>query len=66
VYGALIDDERRENRFALVRGLNVLITTPGGFSYTKAECQAWMRAAGFRETYAEHLVGPEAMVVGVK
>ena len=44
----------------------MLIETPGGFDYTGADCCAWLGAAGFREAYVEHLVGPESMVVGVK
>jgi F420H(2)-dependent quinone reductase len=26
----------------------------------------WMAEAGFSETYVEHLVGPDSMVVGIK
>jgi hypothetical protein len=66
VYEALIDDERRENAFGLLMSLNMLIETPGGFDYTGAECSSWVREAGFRETYVEHLVGPDSMVVGIK
>ena len=66
VYEALIDDERRENAFGLLMSLNMLIETPGGFDYTGADCQAWMRDAGFRETRVEHLVGPDSMVIGIK
>jgi hypothetical protein len=66
VYEALIDDERRENAFGLLMSLNMLIETPGGFDYTGADCQSWMKEAGFRETSVEHLVGPDSMVVGVK
>lgn len=66
VYEALIDDERRENAFGLLMSLNMLIETPGGFDYTGADCQRWMREAGFRETRVEHLVGPDSMVVGIK
>jgi SAM-dependent methyltransferase len=66
VFESLIDDERRQNAFGLLMGLNMLIETPDGFEYTGAECQRWMREAGFRETRVEHLVGPDAMVVGVK
>ena len=46
--------------------LNMLIETEGGFDYTAADCRGWMAEAGFRETRAEHLVGPDSMVVGVK
>ena len=66
VYDTIIDDERRENSFGLLMSLNMLIETAGGFDYTGADCSAWMREAGFQETYVEHLVGPDSMVVGIK
>ena len=66
IYEAIIDDERRANPFGLLMSLNMLIETPGGFDYTGADCQRWMQDAGFSETYVEHLVGPDSMVVGVK
>jgi precorrin-6B methylase 2 len=66
VYEALIDDERRRNAFGLLMSLNMLIETPGGFDFTGADCQGWMREAGFTETYVDPLAGPDAMVVGIK
>jgi hypothetical protein len=66
VYDAIIDDDRQENAFGLLMSLNMLIETAGGFDYTGADCQAWMREAGFTETRVEHLVGPDSMVIGVK
>jgi len=66
VFEALIDDDRRQNAFGLLMSLNMLIETPGGFDYTGADCRGWMRNAGFRKTYTEHLVGPDSMVVGIK
>jgi hypothetical protein len=66
VYDAIIDDDRRENAFGLLMSLNMLIETPGGFDYTGADCRGWMEEAGFRDTYVEHLVGPDSMVVGFK
>jgi len=66
VYEALIDDDRRQNAFGLMMSLNMLVETPGGFDYTGADCQGWMKAAGFRETRVEHLVGPDSMVIGIK
>ncbi len=66
VYEALIDDDRRQNAFGLLASLNMLIETPGGFDYTGADCCAWMREVGFRETRIEQLIGPESMVVGIK
>jgi hypothetical protein len=66
VYEALIDDDRRENTLGLLMSLNMLIETPGGFDYTGADCQAWMKEVGFKQTSVEHLAGPDSMVVGVK
>jgi hypothetical protein len=66
VFEALVDDDRRKNSFGLLMSLNMLIETPGGFDYTGKDCCGWMRAAGFRKTYVEHLVGPDSMVVGIK
>ena len=66
VYEAIIDDERRRNAFGLLMSLNMLIETRGGFDYTGADCAGWMREVGFRETYVEHLVGNDSMVVGIK
>jgi len=66
VYESIIDDDRRRNAFGLLMSLNMLIETPGGFDYTGADCAAWMKEAGFKETRVEHLVGPDSMVVGLK
>jgi len=66
IFESLIDDERRENAFGLLMSLNMLIELPGGFDYTGADCTAWLKEAGFRETRVEHLVGPDSMVIGLK
>jgi hypothetical protein len=66
VFDAVIDNERRSNTFGLLMSLNMLIETSGGFDYTGADCQQWMREVGFGATYVEHLAGPESMVVGIK
>lgn len=66
VYEAIIDDDRRQNAFGLLMSLNMLIETNAGFDYTGADCQAWMKDAGFRQTRVEHLAGPDSMVIGIK
>jgi O-methyltransferase domain/Dimerisation domain len=66
VYEMLIDDERRVNAAGLLMSLNGLVMSPDAFDFTGADCQGWMADAGFRDTYLEHLVGPESMVVGFK
>jgi len=66
VYESIIDDERRENAMGLLMSLNMLIETPGGCDFTGADCQAWMREAGFSQTRVEPLVGPQSMAVAIK
>lgn len=66
VFDAVIDDDRRENAFGLLMSLNMLIETPAGFDYSGADCCTWLQEVGFSETYVEHLVGPDSMVVGIK
>jgi hypothetical protein len=66
VYESIIDDDRSKNAFGLMMSLNMLIETPAGFDYTGADCQGWMKEAGFRETRVEHLVGPDSMVIGIR
>lgn len=66
VYESIIDDDRSSNAFGLLMSLNMLIETAGGFDYTGADCVAWMREAGFKETRQQHLIGPDSMVIGIK
>jgi O-methyltransferase domain/Dimerisation domain len=66
IYESLIDDERRHNAFGLLMSLTMLIETKGGFGFTGADCGAWMREVGFRDTYVEPLAGPDSMAVGIK
>ena len=66
IYEAIIDDERCKNSFGLLMSLNMLIETQDGFDYTGADCMGWMKQAGFRECSVTHLIGPDAMVVGIK
>jgi hypothetical protein len=66
VYESLIDDARRRHAPGLLMSLNMLIETQGGFDFTGADCCSWMRQVGFRDTYVEHLDGPDSMAVGIK
>lgn len=66
VYGAIIDDERRQNEFGLLMSLNMLVETPGGWDYTRAECAEWLREAGFETVRHEELPGPDSMMVAEK
>jgi hypothetical protein len=66
VYESIIDNDRSKNAFGLMMSLNMLIETPGGFDYTGADCEGWMKDAGFTSTRTEPLIGPDSMVVGIK
>lgn len=66
VYDTIIDDERCSNTYGLLMSLHMLVDSPGGFEYTGTDCRNWMREAGFRKSYVEHLAGPRSMVVGIK
>lgn len=66
VYEAIIDDDRKQNAFGLLMSLNMLIETPGGFDFTGADCQGWMKEAGFKDTRVVQLIGPDSMVIGIK
>ena len=66
VHDAMIDDDRRQNVGGLLMSLNMLIETRHGFDYTGADCQQWLRDAGFRALRQEPLGGADSMVVGIK
>ena len=66
VYETIIDDNRSESAFGLLMSLNMLIETERGFDYTASDCMGWMTDAGFTSVRAEHLIGPDSMVIGVK
>ena len=66
VYERLIDDERRTHAGGLLGSLNMLVSTPGGFDFSAADCFGWMRSVGFRETRVEALTTSESMVIGIK
>jgi hypothetical protein len=66
VHEAIIDNDRRKNAFGLLMSLNMLIETPGGFDYTGADGQRWMKEAGFRRSKVVPLVGPDSMIVAIK
>jgi SAM-dependent methyltransferase len=62
----IIDDDRRTNAAGLLMSLNMLIELPGGFDYTGADIRGWLKEAGFKQAYVEHLNGPDSMAVGIK
>jgi hypothetical protein len=66
VYEQLIDDERRVNIDGLLASLQMLLSGPGGFNFTGADCIGWMRETGFHNIRVEPLTADQSMVVGIK
>jgi hypothetical protein len=66
VYERLIDDARRASSTGLLSSLNMLIMTDGGFDFTAADCIAWMRDAGFRDSRCEPLCDAHFMIAASK
>jgi SAM-dependent methyltransferase len=52
VYDAMIDDDRRTRRDALLLSLNMLLYSAGGGEYTFRELSGWLRESGFIEPVA--------------
>ncbi len=66
VYGSIIDDERKERKFGLLKSLNLLIETPGGYTYTSRDGQRWMKEVGFSDTTTEDLGRVTRMIKAYK
>jgi SAM-dependent methyltransferase len=50
--------------YGLFMSLTMLMTTPAGACYSPAECERWLRQAGFAGTETARLDGPVTMIVG--
>jgi len=66
VYEQLIDDERRTHTDGLLASLQMLLSGPGGFNFTGADCIGWMCEIGFCDVRVEPLTADQSMVVGLK
>lgn len=62
----IIDDNRSKNAFGLMMSLNMLIETPEGFDFSKADIDAWVKEAGFKETSIMPLTGPTSAFIAIK
>jgi precorrin-6B methylase 2 len=63
---ALIDDERRQNTFALLMSLNMLIEFGDAFDYSGADFRGWCRQVGFRRFDVMHLQGAHSAAIAWK
>jgi SAM-dependent methyltransferase len=62
----MIDDARRENAFALMMSLNMLIEFGDAFDFTGQDLATWCRDAGFRDIEIVPLAGPASAGVARK
>src|ERR1700694_4956340 len=62
----LIDDARRDNVFALMMSLNMLIEFGDGFGFTGSDFAGWCREAGFRDIEIHPLPGPTSAGIAYK
>ena len=66
VYDELIDNERRAAVPGLMMSLNMLIETPGGFDYSAADGEGWLKEAGFKSVRHIQLGGPNSFLLAIK
>lgn len=65
VYDPMLDEER-SGLVNVLTSLTMLVVTKGGSEYSSAQCQEWMRQAGFSATSAHALGSSDVLVVGRK
>lgn len=63
VYDRMIN-EVAESAHELLYSLHTMLVSPHGSEYRPAECQQWMSAAGFADTWHEPLLTSHTLVVG--
>jgi hypothetical protein len=62
----IIDEERRENAFGLLKSLNMLIEFGDAFDFSDADFWGWSKEAGFKSYEVLHLVGPCSAAIAYK
>lgn len=60
----LADDERKEDVFALLFAINMLVNTEEGDTFSASEIQQWLREAGFAETELLQAPSPSPLLIG--
>jgi ubiquinone/menaquinone biosynthesis C-methylase UbiE len=60
----LADDERREDVFALIFALNMLVNTEEGDTFSAREIQQWLRETGFDDTEVLQAPSPSPLLIG--
>jgi (2Fe-2S) ferredoxin/SAM-dependent methyltransferase len=62
----ILEPDKTSPGFAALFSLNMLVNTDGGASYSEAEYDAWLRAAGFRESKRVRMPGPANLMIATK
>jgi len=62
----IIDDDRRQNAFGLMMSLNMLIETPSGYDFSRADFDAMAKEVGFKSTSLMPLAGPSSAAIAIK
>jgi len=62
----IIDDNRSENAFGLMMSLNMLIETPEGYDFSKADFEVLAQGIGFSSIGLMPLTGPTSAIIAVK
>jgi SAM-dependent methyltransferase len=65
IYDRMIDDGRSDPE-RLLSSLHMRLVSQDGSEYRIADCQAWLRLAGFTGSTARPLLGTHTLVVGTK
>lgn len=60
----LADEERKENTFALMFALNMLVNTEEGDTFTLSEIQQMLKDAGFEAADPLHAPAPSPLIIG--
>lgn len=64
IHDSIMDDDKTKPASGALFALNMLVSTPGGNSYSRAEYAAWMRGAGFVKVRKVPLPGPSDLMLG--
>ena len=62
----ILEADKTAPRFGALFSLNMLVGTQGGASYSEAEYDEWMKAAGFAETKRVRIPGPVNVMIATK
>jgi SAM-dependent methyltransferase len=60
------DENREKDLFPLIFGVNMLIHTPEGNTFTFSEYTSWLKEAGFKRVETIDIPATSSLIVGIK